>query len=240
MKHISVIVLFLIIAFNTNAQFEQKITLNLSTGVTSPGGADCYFLWDEYDSAQEKPYIFGNFTSGTFLNAGLQYNLNRNFGLGAKLRPLYLFGWSYYDLYGKEWGDNISMSLFNLGIGVNAKYKFLPQKKINPFGFVELSGNYTSLNYSYNLTGGNFIGSQPERVPFLESSFGVGYNLALGFDYNMNDHLGFFMQGGINNILIKDENFNPIYYDGKLETENFNTWYVEIGVIISFLKSKNL
>jgi hypothetical protein len=239
MKNITLVFIAFIglIGQNTFGQFEQKFTLHASVGYTAPYGPISYsYPMPGYE--EEKPYLFSNFSGGTVLNFGVQYNANRNLSFGVKLRPLYLFSWEYSD-ENVNWSEYYEMSLFNLGLGINTKFKFLPSNKINPFLYGEISGNYTTLGFAY-VSNTEGVDGPNERPAFLENSMGLGFNAGVGFDFSLNENLGAFIQGGINNIQIQNEDYNPLYYDGYLEKENFNTMYIEIGLNISFLKSKNI
>ena len=243
LKHyFAIITVFFVFTFSSYAQFEQKFTFHISSGLIIPYGDKTYEIPDQYGVGLklERPYILANFNSGTFLNIGVQHNLSRSLSIGAKFRPVYLFGWDYVDKAGVDWTNNISMSLLNLGIGINGKYKFMPSKKLNPFLFAELSINYTSLSYSFTYFDTLVQGNGQERAPFLENSIGLGYNLGIGADYALNDKLGIFLQAGYNTVFINSKNYNSIYYDGFLEKENFKAIYIELGLNLSFLKSKKL
>ena len=251
MKKYTVFYLILFIPFLCYGQFEQKVTFSCSAGFCSPqalltgyNSTDPstkktfagYQYTDAYGVKYDRPYIFENFSSGAFFNAGVQYNLNRHLSMGGKIKPLYLFNWDH----GKNVYPNIDMTLFNLGLAANTKYRLIPSSKVCPYIYLEGSLNYTTLSFKYNMSGTTFITKPQQQPAFLNSSLGFGVNPAFGLELNLNDHLGLYLQAGYNYIFIDDKNFNAVYYDGHLEQEDFRTIYIEIGLNFSFIKSSNL
>lgn len=136
-------------------------------------------------------------------------------------------------------GDN-EFNMFNLSFGLTPKVYMAPGKKANPFLFFGGTLNYTSLNFinnkkeayaQYNREDSDF----DPLNEMIDKSYGVGIFPGLGMDFQVNENLGLFLQGGYSMILLNESDMN----DNDLEPENFKTIRIEAGVKISFLKSKD-
>ena len=95
------------------AQFEQKITLNISAGYFNPIGDQEYVKFKSIetgrlynidgetttDYAYIYPYIMSNFNAGFNFSAGIQFNVNRMFSIATNISFLKNFNWSYEKYY---------------------------------------------------------------------------------------------------------------------------------------------
>ncbi|HOP03582.1 MAG TPA: outer membrane beta-barrel protein [Tenuifilaceae bacterium] len=143
------------------------------------------------------------------------------------------------------------LNLYNLSIGVFPRINLAYGKKVNPYIFTEITFNYTDINYVNNQRiswidlGGTeedydeWYSSLTTPAAFKntpQSSFGVGLYPGLGIDFNISQNLGIFIQGGYSFISINKSDLE----DANLEAENFKTIKAELGVKVSFLRSKDI
>ena len=70
---------------------------------------------------------------------------------------------------------------------------------------------------------------------WFEKSVGMGFYPGIGIEFNMNDNIGIFLQTGYWLILL---NKNEFYYSEQ--EENFQAFKFQLGVRMSFWKSKKL
>jgi len=195
-----------------SAQYEQKFTLHGSFGFAMPTGTQEFYVdGDTY------PYLFSNFGTGINVSGGIQYNINRRFSIAGNIGFMSHWGWYYSDIIFVE-----DVGLWNLQIGVAPKLYLMPSKKINPYIFAEVNLNYTDLFVDFGTE------SLDEGYP------GLGFYPGLGIDFRISDNFGIFTQAGFNTILINEDPYALEMY------ENYNAYKVEVGVKISFLKSKTI
>ena len=143
------------------------------------------------------------------------------------------------------------LNLYNLSIGVFPRINLAYGKKINPYVFAEITFNYTDINYVNNQReawidlGGTeeafdeWYSSLTTPAAFKntpQSSFGVGLYPGIGIDFNISQNLGIFLQGGYSFISINKSDLE----EANLEPENFKTIKAELGVKVSFLRSKDI
>jgi len=160
-----------------------------------------------------KPFgdVGDEFSSGLSLDAGAQYNYNRSLAFVGLIK--------FVTLYPQE--ENQNYELKSIGIGICPKYRLLVDKKINPFIFGGLGLYFTK--YS------EFDSNTDE---WIDSNFPtkLGYTFGAGVDVSITDHIALFLQSGYNSTKLKDEDYNVV----------FNSLYFQVGINISFLKSKSL
>jgi hypothetical protein len=191
LQHKSLLVFsFLFVSNLAFSQFEQKFTLQASAGTS--------IIVSSYQNED----LFG---PGLMFNGGLQYNFSRKFSL---------IGLAMYGAYTPN-SDYFRVKYFNLGIGLSAKYKFMPLSKFRPYILYGLSACFVRLE------AGPFIREQPV-LPGLVTG--------LGAEIDLNDNLTLFGQAGFNKILPKPD-------DGLSPTESV---YFLLGVNINMFKSKSL
>jgi len=158
-------------------------------------------------------YLCSNLSTGITVSGGVQYNINRRFSIAGNIGFLDHWGWEYG---GKSY-DNVQF--WNLQIGVAPKFYFLASKKINPYLFTEVSLNYTSV--------------WVEGYTSKNGYPGIGLYPGAGIDFMVSDNFGIYAQGGYTFISIGD----PLNYGVD---ENYKAYKIEVGVKISFLKSKTI
>lgn len=258
------------------AQFEQKVTLNFSLGTIKPIGIKEYIYQTEggtYTNTWLMPYLFSNYQQGFTFTGGAQFNINRYFSLGTGIGAERIGSWDYTDAYTvngtryereflswKITDDEGSITLdeginelkmYNLSIGVFPRINLAYGKRVNPYVFVELTFNYTDINYIDNrkdawLDLGFSESSYDQWFASLtspaaynktpQSSFGIGLYPGIGFDLMLNNNMGIFLQGGYSFISINKGDLE----EANLEPENFQTIKVEVGLKFSFLRSKDI
>jgi hypothetical protein len=246
MKNKIFLLFLLLIPLSSFAQFEQKVSVNFSSGVFKTFGKEL----GEYD-----PMQMPNFKTGLSVNGGIQFNLNRRFSLLADLGYMYSGKWGYYGTDGVNYmhytindtTENLleegynELKFSNISTGIKPIYYILPGKKLNPYIFAGLTINFTHSVYTNNQwKDAEKVGALPPDDtgpynPYLEKNIGIGLNPGIGLEYSANDKMGFYLLTGYYFILLKDENFKS----PALE-ENFNAYVIQAGLRFSFLKSKDL
>ncbi len=242
------------------AQFEQKLSVNLSGGLFKTVGAK-YFLPDWSTGDYREPALMPNFNAGFSFGGSFQVNINRHLSLEAYMGIMISnrwyfnpagevdepFNYLYYEVYADTIdyivvfsGEN-DMTLTNLVVGLAPKYYFLPGNKLNPFVFAGIT---------YNVTHVNFIDNEYEAFKeqgvldeweggdinnWFSDHAGLGMSVGTGVEYGINDNIGLFAQAAYYFIPLKEEAF---IYDTKYA--DFHSINIHLGVRISFLKSKDL
>jgi len=142
-----------------------------------------------------------------------------------------------------------NLKLNNFSIGVFPRFNLLYGKRINPYIFTQITFNYTDINYvnnrksayeelgrisEFNATTTSNLRNSFQNTP--QNSFGVGFYSGFGFDISLSQNLGFYIQGGYSYISINKSDLKK----ANLQSENFKTIKVEVGVKLSFFKSKDI
>ena len=230
-----------------NAQFEQKASINFSAGGFKTFGYDMGEY--EYDPLQMPHY-----RPGIMADAGFQFNISRRFSVMISAGIIYSGSWSFmigdHDYLHYTITDSITeetlaegmnkLNLFNISIGVCPKYYLLPSKKWNPYIFAGLSINSTHAKYTNNWYQDadkvNYLSPDDTPYnPFLEKNTGLGFTPGIGLEYSISDKLKLTFASGYYLILLNEDNFPNLYV-----TENFNAFFLQAGVRLSFLKTKDL
>jgi hypothetical protein len=253
------IAILVILPVLASAQFERKISVNVSGGLFRTIGPKEYP--DPYYIDFEIPYLMPNFQTGWTIFGGIQYNISRKFSLEGNL-GFARSGYWYYEAYDPDYNDYYCwmcweiydeyyedalisgedyLTLFNLSIGFAPKYYFLPSKRINPYALVELNFNYTSVDFidseyeAYVELGREDEYGESASETWMEKSFGLGFSPVVGTEFSVNDNIGIFFQAGYWMILLNKNEFE--YAE---EEENFHALKFQLGVRMSFWKSKEL
>lgn len=248
MKTKGFILLFLLFPLLTYSQFEQKVSINVSTGIFKTFG---YELGEgDYDPLQMPHY-----RPGPIAEAGIQYNISRRFSVMVSAGIMYSGSWSYmmgeydylhYTILDPETEATIAeglnkLKLFNFQAGLFPKFYLLPSKKWNPYLFAGISMNFTNSKYTNNWwKDADRLGVLPpeDQVPydpFLEKSNGLGFIPGVGLEYSRSDKFRIYISAGYFLINLNDKNFKS-----ELVTENFNAFFIQLGIRMAFLKSKDL
>lgn len=239
------------------AQFEQKISINLSGGVFTTIGAKTWMPDYGSSAEDEQPLQISNYRPGGCTSFGIQYNLNRHLSIQADVGVMYAGQWFYDDYDGHNYTEyriwdlvddeillasgNNEFTLLNIGIGITPKYYLKPGKSVNPYLFWGISMNLTSTTFEDNewnayrdlgmLEEGDDV---PDRAN-IESNTGLGLCPGFGLEFNVNDRIGFHVTAGYHYILLNEENFYV-----PEQNENMNAVTIQAGLKLSFLKSKDI
>jgi len=200
----------------TTAQFEQKFTLHGSFGFAIPTGEQEF-----YSGGDTYPYLFSNFSSGITVSGGVQYNINRRFSIAGNIGFLDHWGWEYKGIMIDE------VQFWNLQIGIAPKFYLLASKKVNPYLFAEVNLNYTDV----------FVEGSETTID--EGGAHLGYYPGLGVDFMVSDNFGVYLQGGYSIISIGANPYGGSPYN-IVTNEDYKAFKIEVGVKISFLKSKTI
>lgn len=171
LKALYLLVCLLVISINVEAQFEQKLTINVS-------GA---YLVPDITSGDQ---VYGSGIGG---DGGIQYNLNTHLSVIANGRFYYVFGT----------GDHEDAFLEDIAIGGGLKVNFAPRARVNPYMFGEANINFLWyeewIPYDEPYYDGiQFIyGYQDEG-----SSISIGGFGGAGLDLKINDNVGIYLQTG--------------------------------------------
>jgi opacity protein-like surface antigen len=248
MKKLTFLIIFLIIGIKSNSQFEQKVSISLSSGFIKTYG-DKYYK-------EDAPYQMPNYRAGVTTNAGVQFNLSRRFSLLADLGLIHSSKWSYiypngadaahFDIWDSITGNTLlaegynELNFTNYSVGVQVKCYLLPGKRWNPYVYIGPNLNYSSAKYTDNfykaLVRIDYLHGNYETYNlFLEKNFGFGFTSGIGLEFCPNDKLGFYLSAGHYLILMNKDQFP--YPKRK---ENYKAYMVQAGIRFSFLKSKKL
>jgi len=248
MKRSFLLVTVLLIPLIANSQFNQKISINLSAGIFKTFGEK----YSESFGAFQMP----NYLTGFAGNAGFQFKLGNHFAMLADFGALLTGRWNY-STPDKEnylsWTVNDPVTdevleegedyldLHNWAVIVKPKLYLLGDKKWNPYFFTGISLNWTRCWFENNLWYAMKKWGQiaPEETePWndnLEENFGIGFNPGLGMEFSPGKMMHFYVETGYYFISLKEENFKD-----PARVENFNSFVLQAGIRINFIKSKDL
>jgi hypothetical protein len=239
-----------LIALKSNAQFEQKVSINISSGIFKTFGQKLSV--DPYPEPMQMP----NYKMGFSANGGLQFKISERFSLSADFGIMISQSW-YYKYAGSDnnylyWsftdtttglayeGENY-LDIYNYSFRINPKYYLVQGKKWKPYLFAGININLTTANYVSTLWAKyEEINYLPVGEPVayngnLENSFGMGFNPGIGIEYSPNDKFHFFLESGYYFIMLNKDHFKS----PELE-ENFNAVVLQVGLRYCFIKSKDL
>ena len=258
-ERIIVLSVLLLLPLVLSAQFEKKISINISPGIFKTIGPKDYP--DPYEYDYKIPYLMPNFTTGWTVEGGVQFNYSRKISFGANL-GIARSGYWYYDAYDPDYDDYYCwlcweiydentyelvasgedyLTLFNFNFGIYPKLYFLPSKRINPYTLLEINLNYTSVNYidamyeKYVSLGREDEYGESLSETWMEKSFGIGLYPGIGTEINLSDNIGIFLQTGYWLIILNKDEFEL-----PEDEENFHALRFQLGVRMSFWKSKKL
>jgi hypothetical protein len=142
-------------------------------------------------------------------NAGLMYSGSWSYKIGDGDYIHYTITDTITDEILAE-GNN-KLNFINFSIGIIPKYYLLPGKKWNPYLFAGLNINYTHANFTDNW-----------------------WKAAKELEYSTGDKLSVTFAAGYSSILLNKQNFKS-----ESLIENFNAFFFQAGIRLSFLKSKD-
>lgn len=169
--------LLFISATHSQAQYEQKFTMQFSGGPS--------FIVSNYPVKPDHFLTEEIYDVGMLLNGGVQYNFSRKFSLIG----LVMYG--AYPTTSESFQDG---NYYYIGVGISAKYRFFPSSRIKPYLLAGFSACFVEqdINTSY---GQNIYYKQP-TLPGLISGVGV--------EFDLTDNFTLFLQSGLNKIIPKD------------------------------------
>ncbi|MFH0758549.1 MAG: outer membrane beta-barrel protein [Bacteroidota bacterium] len=264
-----ILMILIIVPNPLAAQFEQKLSLNISAGYFNTIG---WTGWqDEWSQGSDyyEPTLMPNFKGGPAVYAGIQYNFNRHFSiefqLGYSLAPGWFYDASdpsdpdaepvnslYYEIYADtvNWevlasGENY-MDMTNVHMGIVPRYYFGPAKRFNPFIFAGISLNYTS-TYFEDL---EYKAYQSLGITVDENGGPVEPSV---LNYWFDDQVGLGLMAGAGIEYARNDSwglfatasyhFIPLK-DGSFQLEaiygDYHDISIQVGARISILKSKEL
>lgn len=148
---------------------------------------------------------------GDYFNSGLSLDAGVQYNYSRSLAFVGLF--KFVNFFVKE--ADINAKFNSIGINICPKYRFFPESKYNPYVF-----GGCGLFFS------KFIEDSDEYK--FPASF--GYTFGAGADLALTEKLALFLQGGFNSFVVNDEGYK----------DKINCLYFQVGLNISFLKSKSL
>jgi opacity protein-like surface antigen len=250
MKKLIFLVSVLLITLQAYSQFEQKVSINIASGIFKTFGKKLAAI-EEFI-----PMQMPNYKMGFSANGGVQFKISKRFSLSAEFGIMISEKWYHQKQdYNSNWlswnftdtvnledyaGENY-LDIYNYSLGVKPKYYLSPGKKLNPYFFAGVNINWTRANFEDTewktrkeldyFPGGYYDPSQD----FLEKSFGIGFNPGLGVEYSPNDKLHFYLESDYYLIFL-----NKDYFKYAERKENFNAFVLQAGLRLSFIKSKDL
>jgi hypothetical protein len=155
------------------------------------------------------------FNNGFSFDGGVQYNMSKAFSLYGKLRIFTLLDSKYSSSY-----------YYNTALGIGLQYKFLTSKKINPYVFGEANINYVYYKYFNKELEWDEVFHRWNEGYYSDAlnAISPGVYSGIGVNININENIGLFVQSG----------YYISFYD------EFSAIYSQLGLNISFLKSKYL
>jgi len=247
MKKILFLTSLLFISGLTSAQFEQKISVNISGGLFKTFGEKV----SEYD-----PFQMPNYGMGLSAAGGLQFRISERFYLSGEFGFLASNKWDYREGEGNNylhWSINDTLTgelleegddyldIRNYSFGIKPKYYLFHNRKLNPYVFAGISLNRTSAWLENNWwPAANRLNMLPpdDTGPYswiLQENFGMGFNPGIGLEYKPDYKMHYFLETGIYSILLDKKNFKS-----PSREENFNAFVLQAGLRFNFLKSKDL
>lgn len=183
---ISIVLMGLLILFSSrsNAQYEQKLTMQFSGGTS--------FIVSSYPVQPEHYLTEEIYDVGMLLNGGIQYNFSRAFSL---------IGLVMYGAYPTTSESLQDGKYYYLGIGGSAKYRFFSSSRVKP---------YLLLGFSVCFVEQNIITNEfpPKTIQYTQPTL-PGLVSGVGIEFDLNDNFTLFVQSGLNKILPKENDGLP-------------------------------
>jgi opacity protein-like surface antigen len=231
-----------------SAQYEQKISVNLSAGGFKTFG-------NKYNE-ETGPMQMPNYKVGFAANGGIQFKIGEHFSVSAEFGIMMTNLWNYKTPDKDNWlywtiddtttwqvlaeGEDY-LDLRNYSISVKPKYYLGPGKKLNPYFYTGVNINWTGAWFENNLWAAQKklgLLAPEDTEPYndnLENSFGIGLNPGFGIEFSPGDQFHFYFETGYYLISLQKENFKD-----PAREENFNAVLFQVGLRLNFIKSKEL
>jgi len=249
MKKLLFLIALLLIHVSSFAQFNQKLSINISPGLFKTFGEK----YTEAGFAMQFP----NYQPGLAAMAGIQVSFTERFSLVAELGLLLTNGWDYranpgddpylyWAVYDPETdvlleeGENC-LDFRNYSLEIKPKLYLLKVSKLNPYLMAGLNINITRCwfenNYWYAQKELGLIPPE-ETEPWndnLLENMGIGFNPGLGLEFTQGKRIHIYLETGYYFISLHEANFTD-----PSRVENFNAFIISSGIRFNFLKSKDL
>jgi len=250
MKKLVFLVPLLLITLQAHSQFEQNVSINITSGIFKTFGKKL---------AEVEGYVpsqMSNYKMGFSANGGVQFKISKRFSLSAEFGLMLSekwyhkgeysdrswLSWNFTDTINGEYyaGEN-NLDIYNYSLVIRPKYYLLPAKKLNPYLFTGININWTRANYEdtewktkneLNYLPLDDIG--PGKC-FLKKNCGIGFNPGVGVEYSPNDRLHFYLESACYFIML-----NKLSFEYPERAENFNAFILQAGLRLYFIKSKEL
>jgi hypothetical protein len=239
--------LLIIISLSSKAQYEQKVSIDVSSGIFKTFGKK---------SIGEMIMQMPNYKMGFLANGGLQFRLSNRLSLSTEFGLTVSQRWAYN---GKDFINDLSwtisdtitnellesgndyLDIYNYGFSLKPKYYLFPDKKLNPYFFCGVNINWTCAYFentewaAYKKLGWLSVEDTVPGNDNLENSVGIGFNPGIGVEYSPNDRFHFYLESGYYVIMLEKDKFKD-----PLREENFNALILQAGLRLNFIKSKDL
>jgi hypothetical protein len=238
---------FLFIPLIAVAQYDQKISVNLSAGAFKTVG----YKFGEYEPMQMPNYGMGFAASG-----GVQFRISERFSLVAEAGVMVSHSWSYSEGDNNDFlywaitdtvtGEDIAegynyLDILNIRFGIKPIWYLVGEKNWRPFLYLGVNITITDAYYE------DLLWAELDKLDmlppddegpyngYLERNVGLGLNPGLGLEYSPGGRMHYYLTAGYSFIDLKAENFKS----ASLE-ENFHAVDVQAGIRFNFLKSRDL
>jgi len=230
------------------AQFEQKVSINLSAGGFKTFGKK----YTEYTGPLQMP----NYKLGLTVNGEFQFRIGEHLSVAAGFGIMTTNRWNYSTPDKDNWlywtiedtttwqllaeGEDY-LDLRNYSVFASPKYYLLPGKKWDPYFFAGVNLNWTRAWFENNLWAAmDKLGRLAPDDPGpwndnLEESFGIGFNPGFGVEYSSGGRFHFYIETSYYFIALDKNNFKD-----PSRVENFNAVVFQAGCRLNFIKTKEL
>lgn len=181
---VGLVAVLLLISTKSNAQYEQKLTMQFSGGTS--------FIVSSYPITPEHFLTEEIYDVGMLLNGGVQYNFSRAFSL---------IGLVMYGAYPTTSESLQDGKYYYLGVGGSAKYRFFPSSRVKPYLLLGFSVCFVEQNL-------NSSPLLPEPIQYTQPTL-PGLVSGIGIEFDLNDNFTIFVQSGLNKILPKENDGLP-------------------------------
>lgn len=174
---VSFIVILLLVCstMSLKAQFEQKMSINLS-------GA--YLVPDIFSDDG----VYGNmYSSGVGFDGGLQFNANKYISIIVNGR--------FYNIFGDDNSPEAYIS--DVAFGGGLKINFAPRSFINPYMYGEVSVNFLWIEEWVEYDESYFNGITQYGAIYEDFATTMGGLSGFGLDFKIGENFSLFTQGGM-------------------------------------------
>jgi hypothetical protein len=229
------------------AQYEQKVSINLSAGAFNTFGDKI----GEYDPRQ-----MPNYQTGFSARGGVQFRISAHLALAAEAGFMVTQRWYYSesgDCNYMDWAfeDTVTfeliaegtnyLDLYNYSLGLRPVCYLFESSRWNPYLFAGVHCNYTTCCYEDTQWMEHYKrGMLPHDDtgpfnPYLESNLGIGFNPGLGIEYSAGSWVHLFLDAGYYYVALQGKNFKCPEMEEHLNAVTFH-----LGGRFFFIKTRDL